>query len=117
MDCLIPVRIVCRKGEDKMKSAFLVIATAIFVATAFSSVSQARPDTRQMSCGQARDLVRHRGVVVLTTGGQTYDRFVSHGGYCAYGEYPERAFVRTRNRQECFIGYICADRQPLWHDD
>jgi len=62
-----------------------------------------------MTCSQASGLVRTRGALVLGTGGQTYDRFVSDTGHCEPGQAARPAFVPTRDKSSCFIGYTCFD--------
>jgi hypothetical protein len=78
------------------------------VAFASVSVAQARPSTTTMTCAQAADLVQANGAIVLGTGGHTYDRFVSHQGYCGIGEVTRPAWVPTRDSASCFIGYTCS---------
>jgi hypothetical protein len=71
--------------------------------------AQTRPSTVTMSCAQATALVRMRGALVLGTGGQTYDRFVSDTGHCESGQAARPAFRPTQDRPSCFIGYTCFD--------
>ena len=54
----------------------LVAASTLGVSLSQAN-AQARPSTLGMSCGQAQYLVRSSGAIVLSTGGQTYDRFVA----------------------------------------
>lgn len=69
--------------------------------------AQQRASTTSMTCGQAAALVRARGGIVLGTGGQTYDRFVAHRGFCQPTEAIKRAFVPTRDTPACPVGYRC----------
>jgi hypothetical protein len=81
--------------------------TAAFVSLATAAFAQSRPSTLRMTCAQAKGLVATRGSIVLSTGPYTYDRFVTHGGYCFRGEVAEPVWVRTADSPQCPIGYRC----------
>ena len=90
----------------------LLLATIIgLIAT--SAGAQPRPSSVAMSCGQARNLVASRGVIVLGTGGYTYDRFVTDRRFCLPTEVTEPAWVPTANSRQCFIGYRCKESSML----
>ncbi|MDB5650399.1 MAG: hypothetical protein JWL62_1919 [Hyphomicrobiales bacterium] len=65
----------------KLKS---LSATAICVAYLWSAsvLAQGRPDTLRMSCGTAAALVKRSGAIVLGTGPDIFDRYVSSHAYC-----------------------------------
>ncbi len=84
------------------------IALALSLTLAASgALAQSRPQTPNLSCLTARQLVFSRGAVVLGTGGYTYDRFVSHRGFCQVGEYIEPAYAPAADTPLCFVGYRC----------
>jgi hypothetical protein len=63
-----------------------------------ASPAFARPDTRTMTCEQVRGLIQSRHAVVLTTGPNTYDRYVRQfGNECDWPEVPVSAYVPTRD--------------------
>jgi hypothetical protein len=72
-----------------------------------------RPDTRAMSCQQAASLVASRGAVTLSTGPDIYDRYVRHESMCWSGYYGRPAFVPTRDRPRCMIGFYCSASPPF----
>ncbi len=82
------------------------------------TVAQARPNTLNMTCSQARALVRSQGSILLSTGRHTYDRYVVSVGFCPAGDYAKSAYVQTRDRRSCRIGYTCTMDNPLelWRD-
>jgi hypothetical protein len=90
-----------------MKVKALIVTVAL-LATATGAM--ARPSTLAMSCGQAAGIVASAGGIVLGTGGYTYDRFVTHGGFCLRGEIEEPAWVPTFDTPQCFVGYRCRER-------
>ncbi len=98
---------------NKPLATLASIGLASIMSLAVCGAAFARPDTRTMSCGQARSLVLRHGAIVLTTGPHTYDRFVSDGGYCdsAYG--PQIAYVQTRDFAQCPVGYRCVNTDLL----
>ena len=85
--------------------------TAIAMLTALIAgapgLAQARPDTRAMSCEQARMLVHTSGAITLSTGANTYARFVDSQRYCLRMEIKEPAHVPTRDANACFVGFRC----------
>lgn len=71
-----------------------LMTAAILLAAA--GLAEARPDTRTMSCDQLRQLLQSRHAVVLTTGPNTYDRYVRQfGNECDWPEVPMSAYVPT----------------------
>ncbi len=76
-------------------------------------VAEARVNTVNLSCRQAQDIVHSRGAIVMSTGRNTYDRFVADRSYCPFGDYVKRAYVPTRDRRSCDIGFICTPDSPL----
>jgi hypothetical protein len=87
-------------------SMLRLILLALLLAVATPALAQ-RPSTLNMTCSEAARLVASRGAIVLSTGRFTYDRFVSHGGYCPLGLIADPAWERTIDHPECPIGYRC----------
>jgi hypothetical protein len=90
----------------------LVLST-LAVLLASASIAEARPNTLTMSCGQAAATVARAGAIVLSTGVNTYDRFVAHNGYCLPGEEVQRATAPTLDNPFCTLGYTCRERRRL----
>lgn len=95
-----------RAGLAAASAALALAAMTGFVA------AQGRPSTVQMTCAQARALVARHGAIVLGTGGQTFDRFVAHRGFCPVTDVTQPAWVRSRDARQCFVGYRCVDPGP-----
>ena len=89
---------------------FILVALLSLAATA--SYAQGRPATMAMSCGQAAKLVAARGAVVLTTGRDTYDRFVRDQSFCTSERTVQPARVPTADNPACFVGYRCILMEP-----
>ncbi|MDP2356614.1 MAG: hypothetical protein Q8M31_11220 [Beijerinckiaceae bacterium] len=89
------------------------LTSAAFVATCMTGMfileaqAQGRPSTLGMSCSQAQSLVRSRGAIVLSTGGHTYDRFVSSRRFCAPDEDEIPTWAPTRDTAQCLVGSRC----------
>jgi hypothetical protein len=92
------------------------LATAAVTFTIAVPLAEARINTTTLTCHQAQDLVYSRGGIVLSTGRNTYDRYVANRSFCPIGDYTERAYVRTRDRRSCNIGYTCTVDNP-WERD
>lgn len=81
----------------------IVLTTAGAILFAVTSMACARPDTRTMTCAQTRLLIQSHHSVVLTTGRNTYDRYVRQfGNECDWPEVPTASYVRTRDGQ-CLV--------------
>jgi len=79
-----------------MKS--LSIAFLAGMAVCATSVADARPDTRAMTCEQTQALIMSHRSAVLTTGPNTYDRYVRQfGNECDWPEVPVSVAVPTRD--------------------
>lgn len=77
------------------------------LALAGPAAAQGRPSSLALTCEGARRLVLARGAVLLGTGGQTFDRYVSDRRFCEATEALRRSFVPTRDTSACFVGYRC----------
>jgi hypothetical protein len=97
--------------EDSMRK---IIAVGVLLALAGPALAQGRPLTTRMTCARAAALVAQRGAIVLGTGGQLYDRYVSSQVFCPTGLYARAAFVPTADNPQCYIGYYCSSAPPLF---
>lgn len=93
----------------------MIRTTLILLCLTTPALAQ-RPDTRAMTCQQAAGLVANRGAVVLSTGPHLYDRYVASERLCWSGYYGRPAFVPTRDRPNCVIGYYCTSTPPFRFD-
>jgi hypothetical protein len=76
---------------------FVPTAAAVLLLAA-TGFADARPDTRAMSCQQLQQTIQSHHAVVLTTGPNTYDRYVRQfGNECDWPEVPTAAYVPTRD--------------------
>jgi hypothetical protein len=74
-----------------------LIALAGAALMAATAAASARPDARAMSCGEVRSLIRNQGAAVITTGRNTYDRYVRNGGMCDYPSVAAQTTIPTRD--------------------
>jgi len=86
----------------------LALASALVVA--LSSTAMARPNTTQMTCQQARDLVTRSGKINLDTGPNTFEQFVANRSYCSPTQVVRKLYAPTKDGQ-CFVGYFCTDQR------
>ncbi len=63
----------CEDAVMTIRKIALCTAAILIAATGFAD---ARPDTRKMTCEQTQALIRSQHAAVLTTGQNTYDRYV-----------------------------------------
>jgi len=79
----------------KMHSTVWIAGAMLFAVTA---AADARPDARRMTCEQVQSLIQSHRAAVLTTGRDTYDRYVRQfGNECDWPEVPSAASVPTRD--------------------
>jgi len=93
---------------NMLKSALAAMAISVTMVP----LAEARINTLDLTCNQARDLVYSRGAIVLSTGRHTFDRFVADRSFCPGGDYTKRAYVPTLDRRSCNIGYTCTPDNP-----
>ncbi|WP_428030676.1 hypothetical protein [Ancylobacter sp.] len=82
----------------------------LLLALPLSGAAQARPDSLAMSCASAQALVRQQGAVVIGTGPNLYDRFVTDAGYCQ-SQRSKPAWIPTRDEAQCLVGQLCRERR------
>jgi len=87
---------------------------ALAVVGAHDAIAQERPDTLRMSCAASNDIVRRAGAVVLRSGPNIYDRYVSAQSFCASDEIMKPTWVPAADKAQCFIGYVC--QREAWGD-
>jgi hypothetical protein len=82
---------------------------AAIVMSGWSTIAsaQSRPDSLTMTCEQASALVRSRGAIVLGTGPNVFDRYVANGRFCTFPDVAEPAWVTTRDKRQCMVGFRC----------
>ncbi|WP_375458622.1 hypothetical protein [uncultured Enterovirga sp.] len=95
----------------------IALTTLLVASAALPAVAQIEGSSVAMTCRQSAGLVRARGAVVLGTGGQTYDRFVSDRRFCQVTEQVRPAFAPTRDDPACLIGYTCFEPSNRFSDD
>ena len=88
-----------------------LVGLVLLAAFAVPSLADARPSTTTMSCGQAAATVAKAGAIVLTTGPNTYERFVASNAQCLPGEITEAAQAPTTDSEDCTVGYVCKQRE------
>ncbi len=99
-----------RRRSAAQTGAFVGWALALAGCVNQPAFAQGRPNTTRMQCRAAAALVSGRGAVVLSTGLNTYDRYVRGDGFCLSDEVTQPAFVPTADNPQCFIGYYCLSR-------
>ena len=87
---------------------WVVAGLGVFAAT---SVADARPDVRQLSCQAANALVGQSGEIVMSTGRTTFRRFVRDLGFCARYQSLEPYQAVAADTDACVIRSICVDRK------
>ena len=100
-------------ARGRTLSTLWLAAAVAMTGMAGSAAAQFRPSTVNMTCAAARSLVAAHGGIVLGTGGNTYDRFVAHRGFCLIRESTRVAWVPTRDTPQCFVGYTCIEADFL----
>ena len=91
----------------RIKAALLILTSSVVDA-------QTRQDTRTMACNQVRELVYSSGSIVITTGDQKFQRFVESQRFCQpVDEVSVPAFAETQDNPDCWVGYLCRNREDL----
>lgn len=85
---------------------------ALITLTFASAFAFARPDSRNLTCVEAANLVDQEEAVVMTygtsrAGGDLYALFTSTQRCSIPGGRAVPAWVPTRDSASCFVGYVC----------
>ena len=86
-----------------------VLLTIPFILMAGSAFAQAGPNSLIMSCASSRALVQKRGAVLMYTGPNIFDRYVSNQSFCAGNEMTKPAWIATVDQPECLVGSVCRE--------
>ena len=79
-------------------SMLRIISMTAAIMFASTGLADARPDTRNATCAELQQMIQSRHAVVLTTGPNTYDRYVRQfGTECDWPQVPMSAYVQTRD--------------------
>jgi hypothetical protein len=88
----------------------IVLGAALAVASS-PALTQSRPFTPRLPCQAVASIVRSNVAVVLSTGPNTYDRYVRDRTACYPSQVLKPAWVVTADTSQCFIGYTCIESE------
>ena len=89
-----------------------IVFCSAAVVIAATNFADARPDTRKMTCAQTQALIQSQHAAVLSTGPNTYDRYVRQfGNECDAPAVPKARYVPASDGQ-CRV-YRCEEASPL----
>lgn len=81
-----------------MSARVRILLMTLGAVLAATGLAEARPDSRAMSCAEIQARIQSRHAVVLTTGPNTYDRYVRQfGNECDWPEVPMSAYIPARD--------------------
>jgi len=81
-----------------MSVRFRILLMTLGTVLAATGLAEARPDSRSMNCAEVQAMIQSRRAVVLTTGPNTYDRYVRQfGNECDWPEVPMSAYIPARD--------------------
>ena len=60
-----------------------------------------------MSCAEAAATVARAGAITLSTGANTYQRFVADIHFCMPRQTTQPGIAPTRDSRACQVGYVC----------
>jgi hypothetical protein len=63
--------------------------------------------TPRLPCRTIAETVAQRGAALLSTGRDTFDRYVSDQGHCSRDEELRPAWAPSADKAQCFVGYTC----------
>ncbi|WP_181165772.1 MULTISPECIES: hypothetical protein [unclassified Mesorhizobium] len=81
-----------------MSARVRILLMTLVPMLAATNLAESRPDSRGMSCTEIRAMIQSHRAVVLTTGPNTYDRYVRQfGNECDWPEVPMSAYIPSRD--------------------
>lgn len=96
--------------------AILGSAAFAFVSVLPADAQSRRPDTRTMTCSQVQSMIERNGAVVMTTGRNTFDRFVFTRNSCPHGDVTRNEWVTTKDVSRCLVRICVNPRQFRFND-
>jgi hypothetical protein len=96
-------------GKSKMICLRMTLFAASALVLAGPMEAHARPDTRTMTCPQAKAFVKQNRAIVMTTGANTYERIVIGQGLCTTTQVTKPLVAPTVDERKCKIGYTCEE--------
>lgn len=96
------------------RGAGLAILALVLAAASPAAAQTSRQDSLTLSCEQVQASIASKGVQVIGTGPNVYDRFVRDARFCGPTQYARQDFVRTKNNPYCLV-YACRDRTLFWN--
>jgi hypothetical protein len=96
-------------GKIMMFRRQMTVLAAIAMALAGAMEAQARPDTRTMTCPQAKAFVKQNKAIVMSTGPSTYERIVIGQGLCSSTQIAKLIVAPTVDERKCRVGYTCEE--------
>ena len=91
---------------NKLTLALSALAFSV-VASGVQAGTVDRIDSQKMGTVQLQQIIHENGEVILTTGPDLFDRYVSNASHCLIGETAKRAYVPTADSSSAFVGYTC----------
>lgn len=88
---------------------------ALLVAPLFPLAVQARPDSLVTRCAELQALVQREGAVVIGTGPNIYERYVTNAGACM-SQRSEPAWIPSADVKQCLVGQRCRERRYKYRD-
>ncbi|TPN88499.1 hypothetical protein FJ987_23390 [Mesorhizobium sp. CU2] len=91
---------------------YRIMFCAAAMVIAAGNFADARPDTRKMTCAETQALIKNQHAAVLSTGPNTYDRYVRQFGHeCDAPSVPMVDYVPASDGQ-CMV-YRCEEPSPM----
>lgn len=84
-----------------------LLAAFCLIVTVPAAQAQERLLATRTACSRLASAVASQGAAVISTSSTSYDRFVGDSSFCAVGEAPVPAVVRSADNPSCFIGFRC----------
>ena len=92
-----------------MRKTLSILTAAGVLSFAGAAQAQGRPDTLTMSCAQAQSIVARSGAVVLSTGPNLYERYVTARSYCNPDQQLQPSWTRTADNPQCYVYNRCVE--------
>ncbi|OYU50051.1 MAG: hypothetical protein CFE31_00350 [Rhizobiales bacterium PAR1] len=89
-----------------IRATVLALAAASLFPTLADA--QTRVPLASMTCSAATAFLEAQGVVIFSTGPETYERVVRDGGYCMRTEVARPFMGPSRDNPQCIVGALCS---------
>lgn len=89
-----------RAHLGRLATAVTILGLVTLISAPADAQSR-RVNSQSISCDQVRTMISKQGAVIMNTGRNTFDRYVSNRSFCQVNEVAKSDFIPTKDNAKC----------------